>query len=261
MQFRNITIENEIRVRGDASQWLGAATLQGGQPAYEIRDGETVFGVGFRDVIQTRVTRIMGGGMPQAEIADRIFDKQTTPHVQVKGYQNTMPDNPLEAIGLRYTEAVIRSDGLDHIKAALTVLRRRSPSALILTNSDDRARLWVEALKQSGKNVVNADSKSGDHSSVSVATVSGFLSELAGKLHAWDTLKLDPGMLIVDQCELIPVAELKKAVRSVRPAFRLGIMQKPPMQVVDMQALCHEMGPWVFGRPEGSLKFCWASPL
>jgi len=269
MQFRNITIENEIRIRGDATQWLGEATLRDGTKAYEINDGETVFGMGFRSEIQ-RATQTVG---VENTIVDRVTDKRSTPYVQVKGVQNTMPENPIEYTGLQHSEAVIRTafggDNLsssksviDHIKPALEILRRRSPSALILTHSDDRAKRWIKALKASGRNVAPvAAKKTGVYDFISVSTVSDYLCELGGNPHVWDALNLDPGMLIVDQCELIPAHELKRAARSIRPAFRLGFMETPPKDVSAMQRICHEMGPWVLGRPRNSHEFRWNSPL
>ncbi len=258
MQFRHIKIENEIRVRGDASQWLSEATLGNGTKAYEINDGEAVFGAGFRSEIQ-RATQTVG---VQNTIVDRLTDKRSTPYVQVKGVQNTMPENPIEYTGLQYSEAVIRANGIEHIQPALEILRRRSNSTLILTHSDARAKQWIAALKSAGRSVVPVVSKpAGGYDFISVSTISEYLSELGGNPHAWDALNLDPGLLFIDQGELMPAHELKRAARSIRPAFRVGFMESPPKDVSAMQRLCHEMGPWVLGRPKNAHAFRWNSPL
>jgi len=257
MEFRHVTIKNNIRVRGDASEWTSKAMFRNGQKAYEIQDNETVFGAGFLSVILSK-TQTVGGGEPK--IIDRIYDERSIPAVQVSGHQNTMPEDPFEYIGVQYDAVVMRVDGADHIKPALAILKRKSDSALILTASDERAKAWVSELKQAGQRVDNVASKPGEPC-ISVATVSGFLAELAGESHALDSPKLNPGMLIIDQCDRIPFADLQTAARSVRPAFRMGFMQEAPSDVSEMQALCHEMGPWQYGRPKGSPEFRWDSPL
>jgi hypothetical protein len=243
-----VVVENEIRVPGLCGrQWLNRATY-GSDLAYERRSDKTAFGVGFLSGLQH-----CPAGLQSFE------DKRSCPDFRTGPLMNFTPDDYQEAMlagALCADESTLI--GQEDIEVGLEIVRRRRTSCIVLAGTDDIAKQWVQAFDtrlQLEPGRITVDECSPSH--VTVATVEAVCSRLGDDdqgSQPWEDLGCDPGLVIVDGCDLVPVVEkLRKAVRAFRPRYRCGFVHKHMARTAELMLLCHELGPVVYsaawGRP------------
>ena len=238
-----VVVENEIQVSGSGNRrWLSNADY-GAEKAYESRAGDMVFGVGYLT------------GLQQGALGLQVFeDKRSRPDFRTGPLWGFYPDAYQDAMlaGLGVAEAVLI--GQD-IQVGLEVIRRRRTTALVLTGSSDITDQWIAGL-DTALQIEPGRITDGlcCPDSITIATVDAVCSRLSGEIEGrrpWDVIGCDPGLVIVDGCDRVPIEKLRKAVRAFRPSFRCGFVHKDITGRVEMMLICHELGPVVYNRSWG----------
>lgn len=248
-------VENRITTQGSPHRMISRATYAGGDAFEKIEGNQVLFDVGF-----------LSGILTQCGVAGFFDNLRAKPEFRPGPLAGVLlePDQETALQGILMSdEAVCRMvPGQGHIVIGLETLRRRRTTALILTDSYEQAKAWNNAL-QALLQIDDADKVQVWDRESFMATLDEWQKESDSAM--WDIAPhLEPGLLIVDQMDDWPLADLRRAGRAWRPSYRLGFTSSPSD---DDAALLrhHVIGPLVFDgvRADGFIlpgEFNWQRP-
>jgi len=232
-----------------------ARATYGADLAYGGTIDQTLFGVGFLSGLQQGPGPLLS-----------FEDKRSYPDFRTGPLMNFRPDARQDGAlygALNADEATLIGQ---NIEVGLEILRRRRTTCIVLVGTDAIATQWDDALDsklQIEPGHITKDRCNPSH--VTVATIEDLCSHLADDQtgEPWDHLGCDPGLVIVDGCDLVPIETLRKAVRAFRPRYRCGFTHQYLAKTSELMLICHELGPrvynpdWAEGCYEAAGLFKW----
>jgi len=229
-------VANRITCQGSPHRMVSRATYDSGDAFEKVAGNQVLFDVGF-----------LSGVLTQCGVAGFYDDLRAKPEFRPGPLLGVLlePDQETALEGILHSsESTVRMiPKQGHIVVGLEVLRRRRTTALILTNTGEQAEKWNRALDD----LLQVS----DANKVQVFDRESFLKTIDewqqdDERPIWEIAPhLEPGLLVVDQADEWPLADLRRAGRAWRPAYRLAFTNSPSNNDEGLMR-CHVMGPVVF---------------